>query len=88
MANRAGLHARAALLVANCVRQFQAKVELVMGRERVDALDMLQVLSLGAAQGRSIQLEATGAEAEAVLESLARLFAARFHEDEAEGEDQ
>jgi phosphotransferase system HPr-like phosphotransfer protein len=52
----------------------------------VDALDMLQVLSLGAAQGRSIKLEATGAEAEAVLDSLVRLFAAGFHEDEAEGE--
>jgi len=88
VANRAGLHARAALLVANCVRQYQAKVELVMDRQRVDALDMLQVLSLGAARGQSITLEATGVEAEAVLDSLERLFAAGFHEDEAEGEEQ
>jgi len=87
VANRAGLHARAALLVANCVREFQAKVELVMDRQRVDALDMLQVLSLGAGQGQSITLEATGVEAEAVLDSLERLFAARFHEDDGEGED-
>ncbi len=86
VANRAGLHARAALLVANCVRDFQASVELVMDRQRADALRMVEVLSLGAAQGRSITLEATGPEAEAVLDSLERLFAARFHEDDAEAE--
>ncbi len=45
VANRAGLHARPALLVANCVRKFQAKVELVTespaGRRHRHAPDAL-----------------------------------------------
>ncbi len=81
VANRAGLHARSALLVANCVRKFQAKVALISGRERVDATDMLQMLSLGAAQGQTLVLEAVGPQAEEALDALVELFAAKFHED-------
>lgn len=80
--NRAGLHARAALMVFNCAREFQAKVELVMGRQRVDAGDMLQMLSLGAAQGTTLVLEATGPDAQRAIEALQTLFAAKFHEED------
>jgi phosphotransferase system HPr (HPr) family protein len=82
VANRAGLHARAALMVFQLARTFQAKVEIVMDRQRASAGDMLQLLSLGAAQGQSLVLEASGPDAEAALDALADLFAAGFHEEE------
>ena len=80
--NRAGLHARAALAVVNLVRRYHAKVELIKDRRRVDSVDMLQMLSLGAAQGEELTVEATGEEAEAAVQALAQLFADKFNEED------
>jgi phosphocarrier protein HPr len=88
VANRAGLHARAALLIVQLVRQFQqqhqTKVELIGDRQRVDAGEMLQVLTLGAAQGEQLVIEATGEGGEEIVEALERLFADKFGEDRPE----
>jgi phosphocarrier protein NPr len=83
VANRAGLHARAALMVFNLMRSFPAKVEIVMDRQRARADDILQMTTLGATQGQELIIEATGPKAEAALDALAQLFAAGFHEDDA-----
>lgn len=80
--NRAGLHARAALMVFKLAQAFPAKIEIVMDRQRADAGEMLQLLSLGATQGTELTLEASGPGAEAALEALAGLFAAGFHEED------
>jgi phosphocarrier protein len=78
--NPEGVHARVATLLARTVRRFQAKVELIKGRQRVDGTDVLQILSLGAAAGEQLQLEAVGPEAEAALEALVQLFVDGFGE--------
>lgn len=82
MANPTGFHARAALKVLQLVRQFAAKVEIVLERRRADAADMLQMLALGAGQGEELILEATGPQAEEVLDALQALFAEKFHEED------
>jgi phosphotransferase system HPr (HPr) family protein len=81
--NRAGLHARSALMVYKLAQAFPAKIEIVMDRQRASANDMLELLSLGAAQGTELTLEASGQGADAALEALAGLFAAGFHEEDA-----
>lgn len=78
--NPEGLHARAATLVAGTVRRFQAKVELIKGRQRVEATDVLQMLSLGAGEGEQLQLEALGSDAEAALDAVTELFSSKFGE--------
>jgi phosphocarrier protein HPr len=83
VANRSGIHLRAALMVFNLTRSFPAKVEIVMDRQRARADDILQVTTLGAAQGQELTLEASGPGAESALDALAQLFAARFHEEDA-----
>lgn len=80
--NRQGLHARAALAVANLVRQFDARVTLVLDGQRADTSEMLQMLSLGAGQGRTVQVESVGPHAEAVADAVASLFANKFYEEE------
>jgi phosphotransferase system HPr (HPr) family protein len=80
--NRAGLHARAALSLAKLVRGLEAKVELVVDGQRAEATDLLQVLSLGAVQGRQVVLECAGPNADAVLNTVEDLFAQKFHEGE------
>jgi phosphotransferase system HPr (HPr) family protein len=69
-----GVHARAATLVRETVLRFRAKVEIIKGTDRVDASDVLQMLSLGAADGDQLLLEATGEEADAALDALVQLF--------------
>jgi len=43
---------------------------------------VLQILSLGTAQGEQLLLEAIGNDAEEVLNALAALFAGNFYEEE------
>jgi len=80
--NKEGVHARAATLIAESVRRFDAKVVLGKGCERVEGTEVLQILSLGAAQGEQLLLEATGQDAEHALEVLLQLFADHFSENE------
>jgi phosphotransferase system HPr (HPr) family protein len=80
VSNRAGLHARAATLIAKSVRQFDARVEVIKERQRVEATDVLQMLSLGAAAGEQLVLEASGPDAHRALDAVARLFADDFGE--------
>lgn len=81
VANREGLHARAATLVAELVNQSAARVELIKGNQRVDGTNVLQILSLCALEGERLLLEATGEEADAALDALVELFESRFGED-------
>jgi len=76
--NQEGVHARAATLIAELVRSFEVKVEVVKGNDRVEAVDVLQLLSLGAQPGEKLLLEADGRDAETALDELARLFASSF----------
>ena len=78
--NPEGVHARAATLIAELVRKFDAKVRLIKGVEHVEATDVLQILSLGAAEGETLGLEATGPQADEALDALARLIDDGFAE--------
>ena len=81
--NPEGLHARAAVLVAELARRVSAKVELVKGTQRVDGTDVLQVLSLGTLKGEWLVFEVTGEDADAVLDELEQLFLNKFGDDES-----
>ena len=78
--NYAGLHARAATLIAKLARRFDCRVELIKDRQRVEATDVLQILSLGAYSGVQIGLEANGPDAEQALNALVQLFNDKFGE--------
>ena len=54
---------------------------IVKGNERVEATDVLQILSLGSGPGEQLSLEASGEEAEAALETLEKMFLDKFGED-------
>jgi len=79
--NSEGLHLRAARSVADTVRRFESQVCLVKDGERVEATEVLQMLSLGVAQGEQLALEAAGGDAERVLDALVELFAGNFATD-------
>ena len=76
--NPEGLHARAATQIRSIVLRYQAQVNLIKGPEKVDATNVLQMLTLCAGPNDTLLMEASGDEAVAVLEALARLFANSF----------
>ena len=80
--NPQGLHARPADLFVKLATRFAAKVELVKGDERVDGKSILAILTLAAAAGTRLSIEADGPDAEQALDALAKLVEHGFAEEE------
>ena len=80
--NPEGLHVRPCDLIQKLARGFSATVEIVCGRERVDAKSILSLLSIAASAPRGTQLtiEAAGTDANEALNAVAELFARNFDE--------
>ncbi|HEX2477341.1 MAG TPA: HPr family phosphocarrier protein [Lacipirellulaceae bacterium] len=81
--NSQGLHARPADMFARLARQFQSRIELVREGRRVEAVSIMDLLTLGAAQGTELILEAEGPDAEEAVEALAKLVESGFPLEEA-----
>ncbi len=78
-----GLHARPAEMFARLALQFDSQIELIHEEMRVDAKSILEILTLGAAQGTELVLEAQGADAQQAVDSLYRLVDSQFDNDAA-----
>ena len=73
-----GLHARPCVAIAALIRRFNSYVEVASNGDKVDGRDVLQLLSMGVAQGRELVLTAHGPDANEVLDSLEKLFHDNF----------
>ena len=79
--NRRGLHARAAAKFVKTVERFQADVTVQRKEASVSGLSIMGLMMLAAGPGSSLELRATGVEAEAALDALVGLIEAKFDED-------
>lgn len=68
-----GLHARPAGEFAALARRFDAEIFVSKGGEWVDGREVLELLSLAAAQGARLHLRARGREAERAVAALGAL---------------
>jgi phosphocarrier protein len=80
--NRLGLHARAARLLVEAVRGFDADVSLRRDKQTVNAKSILEILMLAAGPGTLLEVVAEGPEAEAAVAAVRALVARRFDEGE------
>jgi phosphotransferase system HPr (HPr) family protein len=80
--NKLGVHARAAAQVVQTANKFSAQITLSKDGQTANARSILEVLTLGGAQGSSIQLEAVGDDAEQAVRAIERLVDRRFNEPE------
>ena len=78
--NELGLHARPAAQLAKEAAQFSAQIKLKVGDMEADAKSVLDILSLAAARGKSITLQADGLDAEKAVGHLERFFMDGFGE--------
>ena len=80
VANARGLHLRVASEIAKAANRYEAEVHLIKENHRVDVGEVIEILALCAAANDELVIEATGAEAEAVLDELVTLFETDFSE--------
>ena len=79
--NKLGLHARAATKLVQLAAKFKSDVALEREDERVNGKSIMGVLMLTAAQGTTLTVITTGADAAEALEAICALFAAKFGEE-------
>ncbi len=78
--NRLGLHARASALLVQTVSRFSAEVKISKDGQVVDGRSIIGLLTLGAAKGSRVRVEAKGNDAEDSLKAIEKLFDKRFDE--------
>ncbi len=78
--NELGLHARPAAQLAQEAAKFNSSVKLVLDDMEVDAKSVLDILTLAAAKGRLLTLQAAGEDAEEAVLHLERIFREGFGE--------
>ncbi|OLP54044.1 phosphate ABC transporter permease [Rhizobium rhizosphaerae] len=79
--NKRGLHARASAKFVQTVETFNAEVHVSKDGMTVGGLSIMGLMMLAASTGCTIQVSATGEEAEAALAALEALVADRFGEE-------
>ena len=80
--NRRGLHARASAKFVQTVEKFRSRITVSRAGETVGGTSIMGLMMLAAGIGTSIQVEATGPDAQEAIEAIAALVADRFGEEE------
>ena len=78
--NRRGLHARASARFVKCAESFDAEVRVTKDGQTVGGTSIMGLMTLAAAPGCTIDLEAEGPEADQALAALAKLIDEGFGE--------
>lgn len=73
-----GLHIRPAEALARLANRFSSRVEIVYENQRVDAKSIMEMLTLGAGQGATLQVEASGDDAQQAIEAIMTLVESNF----------
>lgn len=79
--NKRGLHARASAKFVKCAECFDADITVSKDGQNVCGTSIMGLLTLGASLGCSIQVSASGPDAEKAIEAIGRLVDSGFGED-------
>ena len=79
--NKRGLHARASAKFVQMVERFNAEVWVTRGNETVGGTSIMGLMMLAAGPGTTVTVSATGLEAQAAVDAIARLVADKFNEE-------
>lgn len=78
LTNEVGLHARPAALLTRCLQGLDARVTVRHGTREADAASVLALMSLDARHGDTVELLASGSDAEEALRRIGDLAARGF----------
>lgn len=80
ISNKLGLHARASAKLTKLAAAFQSEVFLTRNGRRVNAKSIMGVMMLAAGLGSEVELETSGSDEVAAMETLSRLINDKFGE--------
>jgi len=80
--NKLGLHARASAKLTQTATAFSSEVWLERNSRRVNAKSIMGVMMLAAGKGATVIIDTEGPDADTALQTLLKLIADRFGEDE------
>ncbi len=80
--NARGLHARASAKFVKCAEGFNADVRVTKDGQTVGGTSIMGLMTLAAAPGCTIELEAEGPEAQKALDALCDLVGCGFGEED------
>ena len=78
--NKNGLHARPAAEIVKAAARFQSEITLRRDDLEVNGKSIMGVMMLAAEYGSTLQLQATGPDADDALRAIAALIANKFGE--------
>jgi len=81
VANRLGLHARPASLIARKAMEYSCSLEALKDGESVDLRSLMSILMLSAGFGTRMVIRGNGADAAEAVGAIAELFASKFGEE-------
>ena len=81
IANKRGLHARAAAKFVRTVGQFDASVRVAFKGQEVSGLSIMGLMMLAAGIGSTIELTCSGPQAAEAMAALSTLVESKFGED-------
>lgn len=81
IANKLGLHARAAAKLVQLTNQFQSRIRLLKNGQEADAKSILGILTLSCPQGTQIEVHAEGNDAAEAVKAMAFLIDNKFGEE-------
>lgn len=79
--NKLGLHARAAAKLSHLANNFNSNIYLIFNGDRVNAKSLLGILTLAAAVGNDIVIEAEGKDETEAVSRIKDLFDRKFDEE-------
>jgi len=82
IANRLGLHARAAARFVHLANTFRSRITVAKDGTRVDGKSILGLLTLAAAKGSRLRIVVEGEDERIALEELAGLIRRSFGEED------
>lgn len=80
--NRRGLHARASARFVKCAEGFDAEVRVSKDGQTVGGTSIMGLMTLAAAPGCKVALEADGPQAKEALQALSKLIEEGFGEED------
>jgi len=82
IANKLGLHARAATKLAQLSQKFEAKVTISLDENSADASSIMGLMLLAGGQGKTVRIITEGKDAQQAMKSIYQLFSDKFDEKE------
>jgi len=81
VSNQLGLHARAAMKLSDLATRYQSKIHVLHQGRRLDAKDIMIVMSLGASHGSLLEFHFEGSDELEAFNAIEQLFLDKFGED-------